>query len=148
MSLVNRCQAGDAEAFSTLVEQHSRVLFGTAYLMTRDRGFAEDAVQATLVQMWKKLPSLRPHSNLKAWLVRIVINEVKQQRRKKRLPAVPLEQAQEVPDDSPLVETTLVRDEEHQHLKRALEMLTAEQREAVVLRSTSPISRCLRLQRL
>ena len=140
MSLVSRCQAGDAEAFRTLVEQHSHMLFGTAYLMTRDRGFAEDAVQATLVQMWKKSSSLRLHSNLKAWLVRIVINEVNQQRRKKRLPTVPLEQAQEVPDDPPVVEITLRRDEEHQHLNRALEMLTTEQREAVVLRYFSDLT--------
>jgi DNA-directed RNA polymerase specialized sigma24 family protein len=44
-SLVSRCQAGDTEAFRALVEKYSRVLFGTAYLMTRDRGLAEDAVQ-------------------------------------------------------------------------------------------------------
>jgi RNA polymerase sigma-70 factor, ECF subfamily len=75
------------------VEQHSRVLFGTAYLMTRDRSLAEDAIQGALIQMWKKLPSLRLHSNLKAWLVRIVVNEVNQQRRKKRLTTVSLEQA-------------------------------------------------------
>jgi RNA polymerase sigma-70 factor (ECF subfamily) len=128
---VSRCQAGDAEAFRTLVEQHSRVLFGTAYLMTRDRGLAEDAVQAALVQMWKKLPSLRRNSSLKAWLVRIVINEVNQQRRKKRLPTMPLEQTPEIPDDPPEVDTALFRDEEHQHLMQALEMLTVEQREAV-----------------
>lgn len=92
-ALVNCCQAGDQEAFRALVEQHSRVLFGTAYLMTRDRSLAEDAIQGALIQMWKKLPSLRLHSNLKAWLVRIVVNEVNQQRRKKRLTTVSLEQA-------------------------------------------------------
>lgn len=139
-ALVSRCQAGDAEAFRTLVEQHSRVLFGTAYLMTRDRGMAEDAVQAALVQMWKKLPSLRQNSSLKAWLVRIVINEVNQQLRKKRLPTVPLEQAPEVPDETEENETALFRDEDHHHLRQALETLTVEQREAVVLRYFSDLT--------
>jgi RNA polymerase sigma-70 factor (ECF subfamily) len=101
---------------------------------------AEDAVQAALVQMWKKLPSLRRNSSLKAWLVRIVVNEVNQQRRKKRLPTVSLDQAREVPGDPPEVETTLLRAEEHQHLKRALETLTTEQREAVVLRYFSDLT--------
>ena len=139
-ALISRCQAGDQEAFSTLVEQHSRVLFGTAYLMTRDRGLAEDAVQGALIQMWKKLPSLRLHSNLKAWLVRIVVNEVNQQRRKKRLPTVPLEQAPEITDDLEEAETALVRDEDHQRLRQALEVLTVEQREAVVLRYFSDLT--------
>ncbi len=139
-ALVSRCRVGDTEALRTLVEQHSRVLFGTAYLMTRDHSLAEDAVQAALVQMWKKLPSLRQNGSLKAWLVRIVINEVNQQCRKKRLPTVYLEQAQEIPDDPPEVETTLLRGEEHQHLKRALEMLETKQREAVVLRYFSDLT--------
>jgi RNA polymerase sigma-70 factor, ECF subfamily len=139
-ALVSRCQGGDNEAFRTLVEQHSRVLFGTAYLMTRDRGLAEDAVQVTLEQMWKKLPSLRRNGSLKAWLVRIVINEVNQQRRRKRLPTMPLEQAPEIPGDPPEVETVLSRDEERKHLRRALEILPVEQREAVVLRYFSDLT--------
>lgn len=139
-ALVSRCRAGDAEAFRTLVEKHSRVLFGTAYLMTRDRGLAEDAVQVALVQMWKKLPSLRRSGSLKAWLVRIVINEVNQLHRKKRLPTVSLEQAPEIPDDPPDVETMLFRNEEHQRLKQALETLSVEQREAVILRYYSDLT--------
>jgi len=138
--LVSRCQDGDTEAFRTLVEQYSRVLFGTAYLMTRDRGIAEDAVQAALEQMWKKLPSLRRNGSLKAWLVRIVINEVNQQRRRKRLPTMPLEQAPEIPDDPPEIETLLFHDEEHRRLRQALEALPVEQREAVVLRYFSDLT--------
>lgn len=139
-ALVRRFQAGDEEAFRALVEQHSRVLFGTAYLMTRDRGLAEDAVQGALTQMWKHLPSTRLRGSLKAWLVRIVVNEVKQQYRKKRVPTVPLEQASEVASDPQETETVMVRDEERQHLGRALEMLPPEQREAVVLRYFSDLT--------
>lgn len=123
-----------------LVEQHSRVLFGTAYLMTRDRGLAEDAVQNALIQMWKHLPSTRLRGSLKSWLVRIVVNEVKQQYRKKQLPTVSLEQASEVEDGSEETETVLILDEERRHLKQALEMLSPEQRETVVLRYFSDLT--------
>ncbi len=123
-----------------LVEQHSRVLFGTAYLMTRDRGLAEDAVQSALIQMWKHLPSTRLRGSLKSWLVRIVVNEVKQQYRKNQLPTVPLEQASEVADDPEEIESALIRDEERQHLRQALKMLPSEQREAVVLRYFSDLT--------
>jgi RNA polymerase sigma-70 factor (ECF subfamily) len=127
-ALVCRCQAGDKEAFRMLVEQYRSVLFGTAYLMIRDRGMAEDAVQKALIQMWKHLPSLRLQSSLKAWLVRIVVNEVKQQFRKKQVPTVPLEQASEAAEDLDKTETVMIRNEEIQHLRQALEMLSPEQR--------------------
>jgi RNA polymerase sigma-70 factor (ECF subfamily) len=139
-ALVRRCQAGDKEAFRALVEQHSRVLFGTAYLMTRDRGLAEDAVQRALIQMWKHIRSLRLRSSFKAWLIRIVVNEVNQQRRKKRVPIVPLEEAPEVAGDPDEAEAVVVRHEEQQSLKRALEMLPSKQREAVVLKYFSDLT--------
>ena len=140
VALVRRCQAGDKEAFSMLVEQYRSLLFGTAYLMIRDRGLAEDAVQEALIQMWKHLPSLRLHGSFKAWLVRIVANEVKQQFRKKRVPTVPLEQASEVTDDFDKAETTMIQNEERRHLRHALEMLPQEQREVVVLRYFSELT--------
>jgi len=139
-ALVRRCQAGDKEAFRMLVEQYRSILFGTAYLMIRDRGLAEDAVQEALIQMWKHLPSLRLHGSFKAWLVRIVVNEVKQQFRKKQVPTVPLEQASEVAEDLDKAETATIRNEERQHLRRVLEMLPQEQREAVVLRYFSDLT--------
>jgi RNA polymerase sigma-70 factor (ECF subfamily) len=139
-ALVRRCQAGDKEAFRTLVEQYRSVLFGTAYLMMRDRGLAEDAVQEALIQIWTHLPSFQLKSSLKTWLVRIVVNEVKQQFRKKRVPTVPLERASEVAEDLDKAETVIIRNEESQHLRRTLEMLPHEQREAVVLRYFSELT--------
>jgi len=113
-ALVRRCQAADNEAFRTLVEQFPSVLLGTAYLMIRDRGLAEDAVQNALIQIWRHLPSLRLQGSLKAWLVRIVINEVKQQFRKKQAPTVPLEQATEVANKLDEAETAMIHVEERQ----------------------------------
>lgn len=132
--LVRRSQAGDEEAFSVLVEHHRKVLFGTAYLMTRDRGLAEDAVQEALIQMWRNLPSLRLQGSFKAWLVRIVVNEVKQQYRKKRVPTAPLEEAAAVAGDPEEAEKTAFQEEERRCMRKALDTLPEQQREAVVLR--------------
>ncbi len=139
-ALVRRCQAGDKEAFRMLVEQYRSVLFGTAYLMMRDRGLAEDAVQEALIQIWEHIPSFRFESSLKTWMVRIVVNEVKQQFRKKQVPTVPLEQASEVVEDLDKAEAAVIRNEESQHLRQTLEMLPQEQREAVVLRYFSELT--------
>ena len=139
-ALIRRCQARDKDAFRTLVEKYKQVMFGTAYLMTKDRGLAEDAMQEALIQTWKHLPSLRQDVSLKAWLVRIVVNEVNRQRRKKRLPTVPLDDAPDIADDCDDAATTMIRNEDRQNLRRALEQLPSEVRETVVLRYFSDLT--------
>jgi len=139
-ALVRRYQSGDKEAFRMLVEQYRGTLFGTAYFMIRDRGLAEDAVQEALIQMWKHLPSLRLQGSIKIWLIRIVVNQVKQQFRKKRLPTVPLEQTPEPIDNSNSAETAMIRDEDRQQIRQALEMLPTDQRETIVLRYFSELT--------
>jgi RNA polymerase sigma-70 factor (ECF subfamily) len=139
-ALIRRCQVGDKETFRMLVEQYRNVLFGTAYLIMRDRGLAEDVAQEALVKIWKQLPSLRSPNSAKAWMVRIVVNEVKQQVRKKRVPIASLEQVSEIMGKPNATEMALIRDEERKALKQALDKLPSEQREAIVLRYFSDLT--------
>lgn len=131
---IRRCKAGDREAFRALAEQYERMLFGIAYLITRDRDLAADAVQEALVKMWKHLPSLRAENGLKAWLVRILVNEVKQQGRKKQVPTVPIERASELTDGADGIEMEMERDELRETVRKALRMLPHQQGKAIVLR--------------
>ena len=132
LEAVYRSQSGDQEAFRFLAEQYSRTLLGTAYLLTRDQGLAEDAVQEALIKAWRGLPSFRPGS-FRAWLIRILVNHVNQQRRKRGVQTVPLEEV-DVPEDGEEVETGLLRKEERTRLNDALESLTPEHKRVVVLR--------------
>jgi RNA polymerase sigma-70 factor (ECF subfamily) len=100
---------------------------------------AEDAVQETLLRMWKHLPSLRRGDNLKAWLVRIVVNEVNCQRRKKRVPTIPLEYAPEIVDDCEDAASAMIRDEDRQNVRQALDILPSGVREIVILRYFSEL---------
>jgi RNA polymerase sigma-70 factor (ECF subfamily) len=139
-TLVRRCQAGDANAFRMLVDQHRGVLFGTAYLMMRDRGMAEDVVQEALIQIWRHLPSFRLKSSVKTWMLRIVVNEVKQQFRKKRVPTVLFERAAEEVNHLNGADAAIIGGEERQQLRQALETLPAEQRNVMVLRYFSELT--------
>jgi RNA polymerase sigma-70 factor (ECF subfamily) len=138
--LIRRCQAKDKDAFRLLVENYRKVMFGTAYLMTKDRGLAEDALQDALLQMWKHLPSLRQGVSLKAWAIRIVVNEVNRQWRTKRVPTVPLEYAPDIADDCEDAAAAMIRSEDHQNLRRALEHLPREIKETVILRYFSDLT--------
>lgn len=140
VALVRRCQAGDAEAFRALVETYKNVLFGVAYLMTGDRTSAEDAVQEGLVKIWKSLPSLRDPGKIKSWLVRIVVNEVKQGFRVKPAPSLPLDAAAGVPCEADPPEELVMSTERRRLIRRALGALPREQQEAVILRFYSELS--------
>lgn len=116
------------------------MIFGTAYLMTRDRESAEDAVQDSLIRMWNHIPSLRLQSSLKAWLLRIVVNEVNQQRRKKRLPTFSAEEVQDLTGDPNETESIVDNRERYRNLKQAIELLPEIQREMIVLRYFSELT--------
>ncbi len=131
--LIRHCQQGDGEAFRFLIEQYRSALFGTAYLMVRDRQAAEEVVQETILKMWQHISSLRDYSRVKPWLMQILVNEVKHQFRKKRVTTVPLEQATELTDDYN-ADQILINSENHHALRRALLTLPPEQKEVVVLR--------------
>lgn len=132
--LIRRCQTGDSGAFCVLIEQYRKVLFGTAFLMTRDHGLAEDMVQEALFRIWRGLPSFRPGGSFKAWLVRILVNEVKQLYRKRRVQTAPLGEATALSGDPDGPAEAMLREEERHQLRQGLERLQEEHREVLILR--------------
>jgi RNA polymerase sigma-70 factor (ECF subfamily) len=138
--LVQRCQTGDQEAFQKLIGLHGEMLFGIAYFYTHDRSQAEDAVQEALIQIWRHIPSLRSDKSVKSWLISIVVNEVKQQYRRKRQETVSLFEMPDIPDAQVDTEDALIRHEEQEIIKEAIKRLPSDQREAVILRYYSELT--------
>ncbi len=73
--LVARCLAGEDDAFATLTDQYGGLLLRTAYLLVRDEEEAKDIVQESLLLAWKNLERLREPVYLRAWLLKIVVNQ-------------------------------------------------------------------------
>ena len=86
------CQQGEREAFRFVVDQYGKVLYGTAYMMTRDRHLAEDLVQEAFLLAWRNIASFQLGTNFKAWLVRILVNRTISEQRKKRVTQIELEE--------------------------------------------------------
>jgi len=69
--VVARAAAGDAGAFSLLVELHWARLVRLARSVLGEAD-AEDAVQDGLVVAWERLPSLREPAAFRPWVTRLV----------------------------------------------------------------------------
>jgi RNA polymerase sigma-70 factor (ECF subfamily) len=75
---------GDQAAFRTLLDRHARYLFGVAHAMTGNDADAEDIVQETLLGALGSSARFRGESNVRTWLVRILVNKVRMWRRSGR----------------------------------------------------------------
>lgn len=71
------------EGFAAEVGKLTGLLFTVSYSLLADRELCGDAVQNALLRAWEKRFTLREESNFKAWLIKIVMNESRNIRRRK-----------------------------------------------------------------
>ena len=132
--LVRRSQAGDRDAFELLLVRHRSALARTAYLVTRDRESVPDVMQEALIQVWRDLPSYRPYGSFKAWILKILLNKARKHYRRRGVETVALEAAADVPGNDEAPEEAAEREEEAHCMRQALERLSTNHREVLVLR--------------
>ena len=72
---VERCRAGQADAFAAVVERHQAAVYGTALRLVGDRDAALEVANATFYKAYRALDSVDPTRPLRPWLVRIATNE-------------------------------------------------------------------------
>jgi RNA polymerase sigma-70 factor (ECF subfamily) len=73
-ALVERVQAGDKEAFRTLVERHQRRAFSIAMSLVRDENDARELVQDAFLRVYKNIGTFQGQSSFFTWLYRIITN--------------------------------------------------------------------------
>ena len=74
--LVAETLAGEAQAFTILVERYQNRLFGLARHYAQDRSEVEDLVQETFLKAFKKLDTFQQQSSFYTWLYRIATNTI------------------------------------------------------------------------
>ena len=74
--LISLVEGGDAEAFSTLYDRHSRAAFSLAYRMMNGRQAAEDLAQDAFLKVWRATTSYRAdRGSVRTWILSIVHNQ-------------------------------------------------------------------------
>ncbi len=84
-ALVCRVQAGEAAAFSQLVERYADRVFNTCLRMSRCHADAEDLTQAAFLRAFQAIGRFEARSGFYTWLFRIAVNVVLSSRRRLRL---------------------------------------------------------------
>ncbi len=91
-ALVQRTLSGDLDAFDTIVREHRETVFRVAMRFVKNETEAEDVVQDTFMNAFRKLDSFKGDAALGSWLYRIGVNtSLMRLRKKKRRSEVSME---------------------------------------------------------
>jgi RNA polymerase sigma-70 factor (ECF subfamily) len=120
--IIERSKKGNRQAQYQLYKMYAKAMFNICYRMMNDKSYAEDMLQESFSEAFRRLDSFRHESTFGAWLKMIVINrcinEIK--RKKAQLEFFddmsPFEEDEDRPDD---YETGLSADK----IRKALESL-------------------------
>jgi RNA polymerase sigma-70 factor, ECF subfamily len=73
-ALLHRCRTNDPDACNELFARYNRKIFNTAYRILGEESSAEDALQETLMNIYRGVSSFRGDSKVSTWISRITIN--------------------------------------------------------------------------
>jgi len=149
--LIQRVQAGDAEAFYQLVRPYERAVFIAAVAIVKNDADAEEVVQEAILKAFKALGRFRQEAKFSTWLIQIAINEAKMRLRKDRRHLYEsIDQGQQsgdgdyIPKDfadwREIPSEALERRELRDALTRALVSLPEKYREILILRDVNHLS--------
>lgn len=153
--LIERTLAGNKDAFGELVARHGAGVYTLCRRLLGDETEADDAVQDTFLQAYRKLDTFRGDSAFSTWLHRIAANECLMRLRRRRpllSTETPAEEEKAPPRDIPdwanAPVDELLTKELREELERAVESLPEHYRTVFVLRdleneSTEEVARQL-----
>ena len=72
--IVERCRAGDEQAWEALVDATADDIYRLAVSFTRHRGEAEDLTQEVYLKLWQNLHRWEPGTSFRAWAYRVARN--------------------------------------------------------------------------
>ncbi len=75
--LVERCRAGDADAFEALIRRHQDAVFNLLMKLTGQREDAADLTQEAFIRAYRKLDSFNGRFSFKNWVITIGVNLAK-----------------------------------------------------------------------
>jgi len=144
--LLRRAQKGDEAAFEELVKLHQKAVYAVCWRICRNEDDAMDAAQETFLSAWRGLSSFRGEAAFSTWLTRLATNASLDLLRKKkhRAQELSVENAEEsgvqLVSEEELPQERIERQEKNEEVQKALQELSPEHREVLVLREMREMS--------
>lgn len=148
--LVKQAQQGNREAFSTLMELYQGKIYNLALRMIGSPEDAADLCQEIFLNAWRGLPSFRGDSSFFTWLCRLANNacldHLRREKKRRYLESGASLDDEEnglsavLPDRAPTPQQRLEERERQDAVRMALEQLTGEHRQVLVLREVMGLS--------
>ena len=148
--LIRRAVAGDEEAFGEVVKAHYQSVYAVIYRMVHNVEDARELTQQAWVKAWQRLSSYHFDAKFTTWIYRIAVNTAldfirKRARQKETVYLDEITDADEAHREAlqtvdPAPETGMDRDAFREAFHAALEELTPEHRQALMLREVEGLS--------
>jgi RNA polymerase sigma-70 factor (ECF subfamily) len=137
--LVERCRAGNREAFTELVIRYQRPIYNAALWILHKPEDASDVAQNVFVKVAEQLDDYDPQYRFFSWIYRIAVNEsLNALRRDRRHES--FDDAIDVPFEGAGPESQLAESERADRVRRALAGMSANDRVVLTLRHFAELS--------
>ena len=137
LPVIEAVQQGDHYAFKEFLRHQDRWVRGVAFAVLGDPDRVDDVTQQVWASVWERASELRDVRRWRSWLYRLTRNAAvdagREATRRKRLAAGLVEQTRQTDSAGAPVET-LLKDEKHRTVLRAIQLLPALYREPFTLR--------------
>jgi len=132
--LIWKFKRGSTEAFCRIYEKYKDNLLGLALALLNDSAAAEDIVHDCFVSFAQSSQRLEVSGNLKSYLAASVANRARNwNRAKKHQAATGLDEAEPIVSTYKRPEQWIIYNEQLKQLNNALEQLSYQQREVIIL---------------
>ena len=129
-TLIYRAQSGDEGAFVDLVRVYYPFVYAIVIKIVNNPHDAEEVVQDTFLNVYRGLRQYQEMTKFKNWLGEIARNRARSWLRKQRVDTVPIDEVSEhSPGTQDLPDEQLIRREQRELIRRAMEMLSEKDRE-------------------
>ena len=142
-ALVKAARRGDDAAFEELVRRYEKKVYALSLRLCGNSEDAQEAAQEAFLSAWQGLKFFRGEASFSTWLYRLTSNAAIDLLRRRKAPALSLEDEEapiDLPDPGPTPEEAAERRELREEIEAGLNALSVEHRQVLVLREMHQLS--------